>query len=234
VILSHQHRFIFIKTYKTASTSIEVFLSQHCGDDDVVTPIAPPVPPHRPRHWQGRFSPWPELVALPRFRLRDTLRAFYQCARGIKYYNHMAAYVLRARIQDEQWRHYYKFCVERNPWDKTLSHFHYLRETKGDGGLTLDSYLAQGRYPLNYPLYLDPAAGNGLLVDRVIRYEHLHADLAEVMDRLGIPFDGSLAIRAKGQLRRDRRPYQEVYTEEQRAVVEKAFDREIRLHGYRF
>lgn len=39
MIISHQHRFIFVKTLKTAGTSIEVFLSGLCGRDDVVTPF---------------------------------------------------------------------------------------------------------------------------------------------------------------------------------------------------
>ena len=56
MIICHQHRFIFVKTLKTAGTSIEVFLSQHCGPLDVVTPILPHVEPHRPRNHEGFFN----------------------------------------------------------------------------------------------------------------------------------------------------------------------------------
>ena len=39
MIISHEHKFIFLKTKKTAGTSIELALSQLCGPDDVIPPI---------------------------------------------------------------------------------------------------------------------------------------------------------------------------------------------------
>src|SRR5436305_10296615 len=39
MILSHAHRFIFIKTPKSAGTSIELALAPLCGADDVITPV---------------------------------------------------------------------------------------------------------------------------------------------------------------------------------------------------
>ncbi len=41
VIASHSHRFIFLKTRKTAGTSVEIALSKVCGPDDVITEISP-------------------------------------------------------------------------------------------------------------------------------------------------------------------------------------------------
>src|SRR5262245_66480011 len=40
MIVSHAHKFIFLKTKKTAGTSIELALSELCGPDDVITPLA--------------------------------------------------------------------------------------------------------------------------------------------------------------------------------------------------
>src|SRR5689334_7330747 len=39
MIVSHTHKFIFLKTKKTAGTSIELALSELCGPADVITPL---------------------------------------------------------------------------------------------------------------------------------------------------------------------------------------------------
>ncbi len=41
MIVSHKHRFIFLKTNKTAGTSVEIALSKFCGPDDVIPPLIP-------------------------------------------------------------------------------------------------------------------------------------------------------------------------------------------------
>ena len=202
MILSHQYRFIFVKTLKTAGTSIEVFLSQHCGPLDVVTPILPHVEPHRPRNHDGFF-------------------------------NHIPAAAIRDRVGPEVWDGYFKFCVERNPWDKTLSHYHMTNAREG-GGLSLDRYLDRNDFPLNYPKYTEPGRPGRVIVDRVLRYERLAAELADVFGRLGVPFDGSLGVNAKSEYRTDRRPYREVYTRPQAELVGRVFAPEIALHGYAY
>lgn len=144
----------------------------------------------------------------------------------------MPAWVVRRRVPNEIWNSYFKFCVERNPWDKILSHYHMLAYRKA-GSLSLDQYLANGKFPINYIRYTAPS-GDKIIVDRVLRYENLKSDLAEVFSHVGVKFEGTLGVRAKSEYRTDRRPYQEVFNEAQRRIVEKAFAREIELHGYRF
>src|SRR6267142_1926583 len=87
MIISHQHKFIFIKTQKTAGTSIEVFLSQQCGPGDIVTPIIPRVEGHQSRNYKGFVNPIPELVDRPE-GLRVTLR---HAISKTRFYNHIPA-----------------------------------------------------------------------------------------------------------------------------------------------
>jgi len=229
MILSHKYKFIFIKTAKTAGTSIEVFLSKHCGPQDVVTPVVPRVDGHQPRNYEGLINPVPEIIERPgKFfsALRHTMTT------RAKFYNHMPAREVKQRVSIDVWKSYFKFCVERNPWDKVLSHYNMHAAREG-GGLSLDEYLARGRFPINDFRYLDRSRSK-IIVDRIVRFENLLAELGEIFAQLRIPFSGNLGVGAKSEYRVDRRPYGEVFNDEQRRIVEKAFAKEIELHGYRF
>ncbi|MFN2542622.1 MAG: hypothetical protein ABR514_10720, partial [Chthoniobacterales bacterium] len=202
-------------------------LSQHCGADDVLTPIEPPVAGHEARNYRGFFNALPEILAganRPRATGSDLIQRR-------KFYNHMPALLAQKRIAANIWRNYFKFCVERNPWNKVLSHYHMNAQRAGS--LSLDQYFNAGKFPLNFPRYTDHT-GQRVIVDRVLRYEKLSAELGEVFSQLGIPFDGSLGVNAKSEYRIDRTPYQLVFNEEQRRTIEQVFAREIELHGYRF
>jgi hypothetical protein len=139
---------------------------------------------------------------------------------------------VKQRVPVDVWNGYFKFCVERNPWDKVLSHYHMHAAREG-GGLSLDEYLVRGRFPINDFRYMDRSRSK-IIVDQVVRYENLLVELDEVFAQLNIPFDGTLGIAAKSEYRANRRPYQEAFNDQQRRIVEKAFTREIALHGYRF
>ena len=201
MIISHQHRLIFIKNVKTAGTSIEVYLSEHCGPGDIVTPVLPPEPGHRPRNHDG-------------------------------FYNHMPAHEIRASLPRAAWDDYFRFTVERNPWDKTLSHFHMARERLGRD-MSFDAYLDAGLAPVTRALYIDPRSGE-MLVHRVLRFERLDQELGDVFAQQGVPWSGRLDVHAKASTRTDRRPYREVYTPAQRARVAALFAWEIEQFGYEY
>jgi len=47
MIISHKHKFIYIKCRKTAGTSIEMSLSKLCGPQDIITPLTITVNPKK-------------------------------------------------------------------------------------------------------------------------------------------------------------------------------------------
>lgn len=55
MIISHEHKFIFLKTRKTAGTSVELALRQLCGPDDIIAPIGNAEERRQQSlHYQGR------------------------------------------------------------------------------------------------------------------------------------------------------------------------------------
>ncbi|RLL50646.1 hypothetical protein D8Y20_11460 [Mariprofundus sp. EBB-1] len=226
MIISHKYKFIFIKTTKTAGTSIEVYLSSLCDKDDVVTPIFPHVEPHISRNYKGLYNPLNEILDAKGKGLARSLRDF---SIRHKYYNHMPAYRVRARVRVDVWDRYFKFCVERNPWDRTMSHFSMLQQRKNKN-LTLKQYFDREMYATNYPIYSDWTT-HKVIVDKVLRYESLNQELGGVFKYLGVPFSGELNVHAKlgdksALINRD------VFSEEQIQIIGSTCANEIDLLGY--
>ena len=228
MIISHKYRFIFIKTVKTAGTSIEAYLSQFCDAKDVITPIYPRLDIHKARNYKGLWNPVPELNTNPKI---NYLRYTKNLVLLNKYYNHIPARFVRNRVSSDVWNKYYKFCVERNPWDKSISHYSMLKQRSGNS-ITFDDYLRNRNFCVNFPKYLDE--NNNIIVDKIIRYESLDDELNTVFSNLDIPFSGTLEIKAKSEYRKDKRHYHDIYTDKQAEVIARAFEREIKLHGYQY
>ena len=213
MVVSHSHQFIFVKTAKTAGTSVETYLSSLCDDGDVFTPIFPKMDGHVARNYLVGQDPDD-----PFFIQSGELR------------NHIPARKLRWYVRPKVWNSYFKFCVERNPWDKTLSHYHMVRHR--NPSMTFEKYLAEGTLCHNFFRYTD--RNDNLIVDQVLRYESLNAELADVFEQLGVPFSGELTVRAKSEYRTDRRHYREVLTDAQRDLIAERFQNEIEMFGYEF
>jgi len=229
LIISHKYKFIFIKTKKTAGTSIEVYLSNYCADNDIVTPIYPKVESHIPRNYKG--ITFPVIETIKSNNIDAAIKIFKRSIKCNKYYNHIPAYRVKNNIMKKIWDDYFKFCVERNPWDKVVSLYH-LRQKPNNYKKSFIDFIQNSNLPLNYPLYTSKS--DKVIVDRVIKYENLNGELSTVFKRLGVPFSGELQVKAKSNFRTDRRHYQEYYNDNTREIIKNTYSKEIELHGYRF
>jgi len=229
MIISHKYKFIFIKTLKTAGTSIEVYLSQYCGADDVITPVEPPEQDHSPQNHTGFWNPLKDIrVANERWSRKKVISNFLSYR---KYYNHIPAEFIKNRLNPKIWNSYYKFCVERNPWDKSLSYYNMLT-SMGHNYQNFQEYLDNGPLCHNLRYYADQS--DNVLVDRVLYYESLNEELEKLFGELGIPFNGQLSVRAKSDTRKVVGNYQSSFSELQAIQVSKLFKQEIDLHKYKF
>lgn len=232
MILSHAHRFIFLKTRKTAGTSIELALSQLCGPDDILTPISPADEDLRSGQPGPGAQNWiPETMRINRAE-RFLGKMIGQRARGRGFYNHVPAREVKRLVRAEVWNGYFKFSVERNPWDRQVS-LYYWRYRDPAKRPSFEAFL-KSRYWRktvdNFDIY---TIDGRLALDHVIRYEKLAEDFAGVLQRIGIEDAPQLAS-AKSGSRSGGRGYRDHYTDETRALVEKLYRREIELFEYEF
>lgn len=216
MIVSHQHRFIFLRTRKTAGTSVEVALSQFCGPDDIITPISPEDEQHRTElGFRGpQNTGFPLLKYSPRdFGSRIRKRSMKQ------FYNHMPAEEVRRALGSATWDSYFKFTVERDPYDKAISRYWWSTRSEEPRPSIEDFLLRTQKNQIsNWPIYSNDSE---ILADMIIQYEDLPRSLGDVGARLGLPLRLP-ERRLKGEHRIDRRHYSEVLTPLARARIESA------------
>jgi hypothetical protein len=130
------------------------------------------------------------------------------------------------------WSNYYKFCVERNPWDRLLSLYYWRNETEPRP--TISEFLESGVPKILKSRGFDSYTIDGAVaVDTVCRFENLEEELERIRVRLGLPERIDLP-RAKSSSRKDRRSYREILNEDERETIRALFKEEIALFGYEF
>lgn len=228
MIVSHKYRFIFIKTVKTAGTSIEIALSKYLGRNDIITPISPE--DETIRMELGHRGPQNFLKPLHKNSLRDWARLVKNGEREAYFVNHMGARDIRERVGLRVWNDYYKFCFARNPWDRIVSlyYWEYRDEPRPNFSQFVLSNQIEAIKRRGSDLY---TIDGDIVVDRVCRYEHLVEDLEEVRKRVGIPDPLSLPT-AKSRFRRNKKLETLSFDKDENDAVAAVAKMEIELLGY--
>jgi hypothetical protein len=221
MIISHAHKFIFLRTEKTASTSLAHALLTLLEPGD---------------EWFGSgasAAAHPGIRAAPRakgWKRRTFPRLF-----GLHF--HASARDVRSVVGRKVFDTYFKFAVERNPWDRQVSlYMHRSRQRGGDGtGFSRDMsspfYRMMHHTRLaNWQVY---TIGDSVVADWVIRYDELSGSLPALAERAGLP-----AVPQMNSLRagyRDRGThYSAHYTPAVRDLVARWYRPEIEAFGFQF
>ena len=128
MIVSHKHKFIFVKTHKTATQTFLKFIKPHLGPDDVMAGDPP-----NDQNADTRVNiekPFPETG-------KTALE--YQEVYG----NHLPWFMIKEITGDEIWNNYTKFTIERNPYDRFLSLFYFLNPVLTRNKLILNPSLVE-------------------------------------------------------------------------------------------
>lgn len=228
MIISHRHKFIFIKTRKTAGTSLEIALSKYCGPDDIITPISQK--DELTRKNLGCRMAQNYLYSLSQYTPKDIVRLLYFQKR-IGFFNHISANEVCHHIPPQIWNTYYKFCFERNPFDKIISRYYW--QVKNPEKISLTNYIEKLKYKASdFDLYTNKGK---IIVDEVFPYENMESSLVHISSKLGFNETLDLTnIKAKGGTRKEKTHYKALLSEKDIELIKLYFSNEISTFDYRY
>jgi len=176
MLISHSKKFIFIHIYKTAGTSVsKVFLPNSRLVDRLAYDFYPTVKLYA-------------LIAKLMQWENEGMRHF------TGFHKHANASTVKLKMKKSQFDSYYKFAFVRNPYDHTVSLYHYILQTKChffyekvrdmDFAEFVEFYVStKPRRQVDF--VYDPVDG-ACLIDYVGKLENLNSDLNFLIKQLGL------------------------------------------------
>lgn len=235
MIISHEYQYIFIRTYKTAGSSVELSLARYLGPLDVLTPDHPDDEDVR-----RQYDVVPQNFSINKGRSHQAAscqshdipqnesQTYNNLPLGskIEFGVHNRAAHIKLLVGDKIWRRYTKFCIERNPFEFLISLYYWnLRKEKYAGFL---DFLEKNRDTgHNWPSYF---INKQIAVDVIIDYANLQPSLTSLAKSLGMDFDGWLP-NLKSQYRLDKRPWHEILGPREIAYISQHWRLDIELYS---
>lgn len=217
-LISHRARFIFLKTHKTASTSVEVALEGLCA------PIGAAIGAH-----------YRDMLVSEAGIIGGRGKA----SEGAEWRNHMSARSVRRGVGRRIWRDYTKITTVRNPYDRMVSMF-WSRMAATRREEMIDAPFNEVRAAfLEFLRSVGPSnnmnkltIGSRYIIDHVLYFERLKDDYAALAAQMKLP-DADLP-RFKTDRRKRTEPWQEYYSDAARGLVRKGAAFELAFFGYDF
>ena len=214
VLVSHRYKFIYLKNYKVAGSSMETFFRQFCID---------PAEPYSSVYETNKRESEYGIVGSTILPADET------------WFNHKNAEEIKRDIGEEIFNSYLKFCVVRNPYDCMVSSFFWERTIKRfEGNVDFKTYCKQYELTYNRSNVSRILLNEEKVCNVYIRFENLKEDIIKLCYTLGITdYDINQLPRHKANIRPPV-PYQEFYDEETKEIVYQLFKTEIEMFGYIF
>jgi hypothetical protein len=189
LIISHKHKFIFLKPFKVAGSSTEFALSSIVSKNDIVTNLSKGEEKKRYSLFgikeQNNRLPLSKLLSGFSKQNKKDIRKF---AWPKVFHPHCTAEEVKRYVGDDIWNEYKKISIIRNPWDYLLSFYYW--NPSGQNRPEFKNWIFENRHLIganNLHYHID----NECIIDAFIRYEHLLTDI----DRL--PIDSKQRIKVK-------------------------------------
>jgi hypothetical protein len=202
MIVSNKHKFVFVKTKKTAGSTLEKLMFPYLGEKDVCTGSPRDDTPRLNTSSTDGHASWAKI---------------------------QAAY-------PSEFRDYFKFTIERNPWDKVVSSYYWHQKIKPErfGEMSFEEYVMTcDLLPIDWLNYTDRQGVRR--VTAMFKYEEMDLMYEELNDRfnLNITPDQWQNTKLKGDVRKER-DYRKLHTTNTIERVANLFENEIKALGYKY
>jgi len=218
MLLSHRKKFIFIKTAKTAGTSVEVFFEKHC------------FPEGEWRFSRSREEYINSESGIVGFRGQSRTNEIF--------YNHMSAKEIADNLEKDIWEQYFKFTIVRNPFDKMVSAFFHFEKSQNPDKYSMDNltdierfrnWVSDGGEIVDRDIYLIKGK---VAVDYFIRFESLKEDIESVCSKLQLDYDLADLPTLKSEHRDRTIKLKDFYDAPTEKIVRELFKFEIEYFDY--
>ena len=195
MIVSHKHKFIFVKTFKTAGSSIENYLQKYLGSNDILR--------------GSEYDNTPSLNAPSKGR-------------------HKSAQIIK-NMYPKEWNEYFKFSIDRNPWDVAVSYYFYMKHAGRISSQSFNKWIINADLKLlnNWKKY---TIDNKVAVDKVLKYENL----IDEIQNIPVPYNGELETIFLKKGHRPSKDYKIYYTDKTKKLIEDNFAETISMFGYTY
>lgn len=162
---------------------------------------------------------------------------------------HLPIYEYFKVYSPEEFKTYFKFTVVRNPWDRLVSAYHFLKE----GGFNevdkkwfndnLAKYVDFEDFVLKWvnkknintfthfiPQYYYLSLNGKILVDKIYNFENLEEAIVDINNKL----DTSITLTHKNKTINRKNEYRAYYNEETKQIVGNVYKTDIELFHYQF
>jgi len=237
MIISFKYKFIFIKNYKTAGSSIETYLYDFLNSKDIIAHTND----NNGINFRGDFD---QTSLLENFSKSYATKCI---ERKWLFFAHMPLWLVKERIEllseklkIDIFNEFFKFGIIRNPYDLVVSD--YLWNNNKENHLRnnhnfeeIINEIENNKFS-TFRLFninrLSSKDSKDLLCDSVLSFENLNEDLDKTFKLLKIPFDGKLKI-FKKKFKKNKH-FTEYYSNKSKKIIEKFFEKEINYFNYTF
>ena len=108
-----------------------------------------------------------------------------------RFYAHSSALAIKSKVPSDIWKSYYKFCFDRNPFDRYISFYNWAGGDKEYGSIKNFMDSDRGKNLLGIDLY---AYNSNILVDKVYLYESLNFAIDDLNKKFNLKNDEKIVL----------------------------------------